>query len=299
MRRICLFLGLFLAAVCAPVHGFGEPVDKIVAIVNGDAITESELDLYMSMINFGQEGDVSGADRQELRKVILKRMIEDRLILQEAKSQDLQIHPKRVQERIDEIKRKAGSEKIFEEALLREGFSYSDLRKKLENQLLIFVMVQKEIRSKVRVSPKEITDFFQEHRDEFMTSESVVLESIFVSDEAVFKKVTEELEAGGPFDEVRRRYSERASLGEVQRGQLKKELDDFVFGLKDGQVSKPFAFDNGHYIFLLKEKTGASAKTIEDVKGKIASELEDQKTNQRLREWLETLKDKAYISIKE
>ncbi len=295
MGKKILLAFILIAVLCGPA--FGESSDKIVAIVNGDIITEEELNLFMKMTDLEEEG-LSGADPQELRKRLLERLVEDRLILQEAKNLQVKIDETLVEDRVRDIRLRAGSQRNFENALINQGVSLNELREKLRNQFMIYTVIQREVKRKIQVSPKEVTDYFQEHESEFLTPEAVVVESIFVADKEALGEVQEQLSQGKDFAEVAKTYSKKSSIGRVTRGQLKKELEDFVFSLGLGQCSRPIAIDDGFYIFLVKEKLSPSKKTIQEVKDKIAAELENRKLEKALLEWLEQLKEKAYISVR-
>ena len=141
--------------------------------------------------------------------------------------------------------------------------------------MLIYTLIQKEVKSKSQVSPKEVTDYFQQHASEFMTPETVVVDSIFVDDKEDLGKVEADLTSGKDFNEVAKAYSKKSSLGNVTRGQLKKNLEDVIFSLDVGQCSKPVEVEDGTYVFSVKEKLAPSEKSIDEVKDKIAVILEN------------------------
>ena len=299
MTKRVYFLCLLLALCGRPCFASVEAMDKIVAVVNGDIVTEEELAVFMKMAVMEHDPELKTTDPKEFRKRSLERLIEDRLILQEAKNIQLKIDETQVEDRIHDIKTRAGSEVAFEEALKTQGVTLSDLREKMRNQLLIYTLIQKEVKSKSQVSPKEVTDYFQQHASEFMTPETVVVDSIFVDDKEDLGKVEADLTLGKDFNEVAKAYSKKSSLGNVTRGQLKKNLEDVIFSLDVGQCSKPVEVEDGTYVFSVKEKLAPSEKSIDEVKDKIAVILENVKIEKALKEWIEGLKDKAYISVRE
>ncbi len=281
------------------INVWAENMDKIAAIVNDDVITEAELALFASMTDFGEAGEMTDKDAHNFRKKLLQRMVEDRLILQEAKKMNLIVNERVVEERVEEIKEKAGSSEAFDLALEQQGVTLNELREKLKNQLLVYLAIQHVVSDTIKISPKEVTDYYNRHLDQFMTPESAQVDSIFVEDKSALDQVHEELNNGKDFSEVAGKYSQKASLGLIKRGQLKKELDDFIFSLKEGQCSLPFKSDSGYYLFLLKEKKESAQKTIDEAKGQISATLEGVKTERKLKEWIEDLKEKTYISIRE
>lgn len=303
MKKINFFITYFLiifgTAACWEREAFSEKLDKIAAIVNGDVITEEEVSIFMKMTDMAEESGLSVNDPDELRRQLLNRMVEDRLVLQEAKRMGLKPDEKMVEDRIKEIKKRAGSELAFEMALKQQGFSLVELREKFKNQLMIYLAVQKEVKGKVQVSPKEVTEYYQAHEDQFVVPESVVVDSLFVNNAEALAQAEKLLGEGKDFNEVSKEYSQKSNLGIVAKGQLKKDLEDVLFGLAPGERSTPISVEGGFYVFLLKEKMSPSRKNIADVKDDITAMLEEQKVEKKLKEWLESLKDKAYISIRE
>lgn len=297
-RIFAVFFCVFAALSALSGLIYAESLDKIAAIVNGDVITEDEVATFMKMTDMAEESGLPTSDQNLLRKELLNRMIEDRLILQEAKAIGLKADEKIIEGRIKDIKARAGSELAFEMALKQQGFSLSELKKKLRNQLLIYTAIQRQVKSRVLVSPREVTDYYESNPGLFVSPESASLDSIFVKDKDALAKVEALLSDGRDFNDVAKEFSGRSSLGVVVRGQLKKELEDAVFSLEPGKRSKPLAVEDGYYIFLLKELKPVSKRPLSDVKDKIALMLENKKTEKRLKEWLEALKHKAYISIR-
>lgn len=274
-------------------------MDKIAAIVNDDIITEAELILFASMTDIEDTEEMSDEDARNFRKKLLQRMVEDRLVLQEAKKMNLIVNDRLVEGRIEEIREKAGSPGAFDLALEQQGITLNELREKLKNQLLVYLAIEHAVTNTIKISPKDVTDYYNKHKDQFMALESAQVDSIFVEDKSILDQVHEELNAGKDFNELSKKYSKKANVGLIKRGQLKKELDDFIFGLKERQCSLPFEFDNGYYLFLVREKNDAKEKSIEEVRAQIFTMLENAKTERKLKEWIEELKERAYISIRE
>lgn len=297
VSAFALVFGIFVLGGRAPGVS-AEKMDKIVAIVNGDVITEDELAVFSHMAAVEPDDLPASPNPEESRRFFLQRLIEDKLMLQEALRLKLKADERQVEERVKEIRAKAGRSEVFEQALHDQGLTLNDLRQKLRQQLLIYLIMQYQVKSKVIVSPKEITEYYQAHPEEFAIGETVVLDSIFVEDKETLAALQADLASGAAFGELAEKYSKKSSLGFVRRGQLKKELEDFIFSLEPGSPSAPYEVEGGFYIFLPKERLNASASPLADVKDEIKKKLEREKADRILREWLVSLKDKAYISIR-
>jgi parvulin-like peptidyl-prolyl isomerase len=290
---------------CAAWLGLGpsfvsaEKMDTIVAIVNGDIITEADLAVFTRMTAAEAGEAPSASDIEKTRQFYLQRLIDDKLILQEAKRLKYNVNERTVEERIKQLKVRAGSPETFELALRDQGITLNELRDKLRQQLLIYAAIQAQIRPRVIVSPMEVTEYYNSHLDEFAVSEAVVVDSLFVEDPETLAKVQQELQSGADFLVVAEKYSKKSSLGPVRRGQLKKELEDYIFGLALKTPSAPYEVDGGYYIFLPQEHVASTSLSLDEVKDKIKSRLEREKSERLLKEWIVSLKDKAYISIRE
>lgn len=299
MKKIFTCLWLAALTFMFPFSCKAEKIDRIAAVVNTEVITEDELGLFERMAMLDDEAEPAIKDPKEMRAYFLERMIEDKLILQEAKRMQLKLDEQAIEDRVRDIRFRAGSEAAFQQALVSQGITLAEFREKLKNQLLIYMAVQREVRRKSLVSPKEVTEYYEKHRENFMVPDSLIVESIFVEDNQSLREVMSKISRGADFAEVGKDYSKRGSIGKVSRGQLKKELEDFVFSLNVGVPSKPFAIDNGYYIFLVKERVPAVQKDLDEVKDKVAAMVENEKAELVLKSWLEELKDKAYISIRQ
>ena len=293
------FLLVFFIVLFQTHFAYAQKLDKIVAVVNSDIITEGELGVFMKLEAMDTDRDSALKNTQEFRKNCLERMIEDRLILQAAKDAQVKVDEKLIDERIKEVKERAGGEAALQDALKAEGLSLVVLKEKFRNQLMILTLIQREVKDKVHVSPKEVTEYFNQHQDQFATPDTAKVDSIFVTNKETLKKVQEELVQDKDFEVVAKTYSEKESLGKVSRGQLKKELEDIIFSLKVGERSGSVEAGGGYYIFFLKERLASFQEKLENVKEVVTVALEKTKIQQRLKEWVEGLKDKAYISIRE
>ena len=109
--------------------------DKIIAVVNKDTITQSEAEVYLNIIRLQLSRQFKGKELEEKLKEekeqLIEKMIEDRVIIQEAKRKNLQARAEKVKFRIDEIKAGYQSEVDFENSIKEKGLTISDLEKSL------------------------------------------------------------------------------------------------------------------------------------------------------------------------
>lgn len=284
--------------------------DAIIAVVNDEIITLKDLKEYLNAIYLQLVSE--GRPEEEIQKIMtdyeingINQLIDDKLLVAEANKKEMQIRPKLVDERIEQIKKGYRNEQEFISALASDGLTLSDLRSRILDQLKSKYLVDMEVRNKIEVNPQEVTDFYKQHHTEFQSPEKIDLNSIFIVYSDDHSKTTEKatealnlLKDGKSFAEVSKEYSNTPSIGWVERGRLLPALEKSIFKLQEGEISPLIETEEGIYIFQAKKKIDAKVSTLEDVKEKITANLMQKKFQERLRGWLKELREKSYVEIK-
>ncbi|MFH1621818.1 MAG: peptidyl-prolyl cis-trans isomerase [Candidatus Omnitrophota bacterium] len=294
MKKIILLsLLLFLL-----INSLWAVEDKVVAIVNNEAVTKAELDAYISLIKL-QIGYEGWLEFNLTERMALEKLIEDRLVLQEAKRKKIEMAPRLIDSRTEEVKQRFNSKDEFSDFLANQGLSLSEMRKRLEEKMLSDKLIEMEVRRWIFISPKEVTEYYQEHINDFYLPERVRIESIFVADTETAGKIYERLKEGASFLELQSKYSEKASLGLIEKGQLVKEIEDVIFSLQTQEFSKPIKMSGGYYIFKVEEKSPPSNRSLVETQPAIKNMLLERKFNKLLTDYVEKLKKNSYIVFKD
>ncbi|MBF0384689.1 MAG: peptidyl-prolyl cis-trans isomerase [Candidatus Omnitrophica bacterium] len=304
-----IFLAIFAFPLCS--NGYE---DGIIAIVNNELITYKDFrdylkKSYVDMATSGAAKSAISSKMQYLEKEGIHRLIEEKLIISKAKILGIEARKEVIDKKIKEIIKRYPSKKYFMKTLLQYGGTLTDLRNKLSDQLLIQHMVDQEVRAKVHVNPKDVTEYYQNNKANFHSNESAEVDSIYIKfketegkepsrekAKAAYRALTEE---GKEFWDVSTQYSEGTSLGKVERDQLVPEIEKEIFSLKEGQISLPFEIDKGIYIFRLKKIIPEKLYSVDEANKEITDILYQKNYQQKLEEWLNTLKKNAYIEIKQ
>ncbi|MEW6171399.1 MAG: peptidyl-prolyl cis-trans isomerase [Candidatus Omnitrophota bacterium] len=276
--------------------------DKIVAVINNEVITQSELQQFLALAYTQLASQYKGKELQEefekAKSGILNRMIEDKLILQEAKKKNIEVKDDRIKNRIEQIKQGFASQEGFEQMLSEQGLTLGDLRKRTKEQFMIFQLVDEEVRSKTIVGPDEVTSFYQEHKDQFKESTQRKVGSIFLKNEQEAQEASNLLKQGQDIIKVAERFGQSVTSRLVKEGQLRKDIEDAVFNLKVQENSNPIKTDQGFFIFKLEEIIAAQQRSPSESYDEIYHYLLEQKFRDNMKEWLDALKKKSYIVIK-
>jgi parvulin-like peptidyl-prolyl isomerase len=307
MKRIINFKirGLFFVftAVCLlSASGRLYAQDKVVAVVNNEIITQKELDDFLSFARMQYSRELKGKDLEEkvqgARQDLLQRLIEDRLILQQAKNDKISIEPARVKARIIELKKRYATDTEFQEDLSKQGLVEADLENKVREQMLMYEVIQQKVRSKIMVRPDEITSFYDQNKREFLAPEERQLTIIVLQDEGMAKNVSYYWRLGQKLEDLATRYTFSTNTLSAWQGQdLRKEIEETVFKLGLGEVSEPVKVDRQYYVFKLDNIIGSHQLSLAQSQDKIQTYLFEKKLQEAMAKWLDEIKKQSYIKI--
>lgn len=291
-----VILSLFL------LSSFCRAEDKIIAIVNKDIITQKDLNDFINFMRLQLTAEYKAEQLenkiQSIKSDLLERLIEDRLILQEAKKEDIKVDEARVKARINELKERHPSDTEFQESLKKQGLVQADLELKTREQLLMYSIVDIKIKSKIVVNPKEVTDFYEKNKQDFIIPEQREFGLISVNDEKLTQEISNKLKTGEPFVDLAQKYSLSVNNFTGRKGgEFKKEIEDVVFNLEQGEISQPLKIEDQFYIFKLNNIIPSKQKSLTEVQDQIQALLFNEKMEEGLTRWLDELKKKSYIKI--
>jgi peptidyl-prolyl cis-trans isomerase SurA len=319
-QRIGWALGavLLLAATAA---GQGVVVDKVVAVVNDDVITLSELQKegrpLIQRIRDDLRGDARATQMQITQRQILDALILRRLQLQEARKERVVVEESEVTATIGQVKRQSGftSDAELTAALAEENLTLEEFKTKVWEQLVVDRLLTRKVRTSVVISEEEITEYYRRHGGDARQHPSVRIRHILVSlpeepTPAVVAQAREraqealaQLKAGVDFALVAARYSDGAAardggnLGMIQKGELTPALEAVAFSLPRGGVSDVIQTGAGLNILKVEERTEGDVP-IAEVRDQARQRLFAEKLTQRMNAYLAELKQKAYIDVR-
>ncbi len=160
-RYILLAFIFSLALIFITTHVFSEVVSKIIARVNNEVILESELQKNMSPLMdqfkvLAPKEEQTRENETELRKRVLDQMIDERIVLQEAKKRSIRISKREVEKGVETVKQRFPSEQDFLTELKRQDFTLTAFRDRIEQQLMILKLLEIEVQEKiVKPTPDE------------------------------------------------------------------------------------------------------------------------------------------------
>ena len=304
---------LALAAVLlcvAPPRVWAANGDRIAAVINDDIVTQAELERKVQEIT---AAGVRAQDASQLQAIVLQRLIEQKLILQEGKRLTVKVTDDDISGQLAQMKEKAGSQDAFETWMRESGLSMAEVKNTIRDSLLTQRTIDAKVRSTITVSPQEITaelkdDSTAHAPDQVSASHILVRVGNGRTEEEAKQRIAEiqsKLAAGENFEDLAIQYSDDphaesgGKLGWVTPGQLLPELDEPLFKLETGKVSDPIHTPLGFHLVKVTERL--DGKQLSEVEANHAAfkKIYDRKFQVALAKWLDDLKKQAYIKIPE
>ncbi|MEN3046435.1 MAG: peptidylprolyl isomerase [Candidatus Hydrothermales bacterium] len=253
--------------------------DRVIAVVDKRPIFESEV---LEALKFFKllKPELKEEEERELKKKILESLIENELILIEAKKDTtIKVESEEIssylEDEINRLKREMG-ESVFADELKKENLTEETLKEKyfeqVERNLYIQKYIAKYIAPKIEISPKEIEEFYKSYIDSIPElPEGFELSHIFIPVkpskeiiEAARKRaesVYKELKAGADFGYLALKYSDDkfsaikgGDIGYIERGTFPQDVEEKLYKFKEGEITQPIQGDLGFFIFQIVDK---------------------------------------------
>jgi len=305
-----------VSAMCAaPVAA--EVVDKVIVVVNNEVVTQREVERVMSSVYEQYRslyfGDELVKKIDEARQRILEQIIEDRLVLSEAKRQKVEVDEKDIDSQVGDIITRFPSKEDFEKALVQQGTTLKEMKNRFKDQLQVRKLIEQKIGSKIAISPMEITEYYTKHLNEFSIPDEIELRNILIKpreglppDKAYLqaKELLQRIREGCDFAGLAREYSsgpyakDGGLMGSVKRGDLLPEIDKVVFTMKEAEVSEVVQTSVGYHIFMVEKRREQRILGLSEVKREVEERIYKEKVRDKLKGWIATLKKNAYIAYK-
>ena len=204
---------------------------------------------------------------------------------------------------MDELVKK---EMLYLEAQKRGLDKNKDFQKKVEEFkkiTLINQLLEKEIEAASKFTDKDVKDYYDKHKEDFMVNSQMRLSHILVKTEEDAKRVYERLQKGEDFAKIASDASiDKATaksggdIGIFKKGDMRPELEDAAFRLKKGQVSMPIKLKDGIHIIKVIDAKG-SVMEFEKVKGFVRQKMTAEKQRETFDKFIENLKKSYKIDI--
>lgn len=325
LKKVCICAGMVLLApvLACLAQSKSMVLEEVIARVNNDAITRSDLNRARSEMEQEAQQDCPKCTPEEIRakiaaedKNLLRDLIDNSLLVQRGKDMGLNVETD-VVKRLDDIRiqNNIPSMEELETQIDKSGISFEDFKNNIRNQLLQQEVIRHEVGSKIILDHAQVQKYYEEHKSEFVRPEQVTLREIFVSTEgkpesetpALRKKADDLLQRvknGEDFGELAKHFSDGSTakqggdLGRFEHGQLAQNIEQAVFALQRLQMTDVIPTKTGFLILQVGEHYAAGQQPEEKVDNEIQDRLYNEQLRPALRAYLETLRQDSYVSLK-
>ena len=304
---------LTLAPLSARATGTADQrsgVESIAVVVNNDVITASELSARMKLILISSGMPNTAEVRDKIRPQIENSLIEEHLMMQEARRQKITVGKDEIQHGFETVAKQNNlTADQFHGMLAHANIPASTLTDQIEAQIAWGQVIQKKIRPDVTIGDSDVDDALQRMKTNIGKQQYLVAD-IFLAvttpqDEPKIRvladHLTEEMVKNHiPFSRVAGQFSQAAGashggdLGWVQEGQLAPELDHVLTGMKEGELGKPVRTEGGYHILFLRKKMTVTEASLPSRDGML-EKLGMDELDRRQRRYLMDLKTAAFI----
>jgi len=279
--------------------------DDAVAVVGDKEVSKQQFDALIAQAKASaqqQKRSFPKAGTPEFKNLQnqgLEYLIRRAEFEQKADDMDVKISDKQVDERLEQLKKQfyGGDDKKFKSSLKKLLLTEDQVRSDVRAQLLE-EQLYKKVTEDLKVSDKEIQDFYNKNKSQYQQASTREVRHILVKTKQKADALYSQLESGGDFAALAKKNSEdpgsKAQGGKltVSKGQTVPPFDKAAFSLDKNEISKPIKTQYGwHIIQPLSEVKKATTTPLPQVKEAIKQQLLSEKKTKEMREWIDGLKD--------
>jgi parvulin-like peptidyl-prolyl isomerase len=307
-----------------------QTTDGIAAIVNDDIITFSDVrrevgDAEKAVAQSLLPPEEKTARIRELRLAAINGLIDRRLLIQEFNKREYQMPQNIVEQQIRAIIREqhGGDRTKFNDHLRKQGKTYEQFRKEIEDELKLQAMVHQFIQRRVVVSPKKVEDYYAKNKQEFAPQKQSRLAILFLSRSPRLQQRTDsegrsttvdpqknlaadilqKARKGEDFASLVRIYSEGPNRdnggdwGWMTPDALRPELSQPAFALRAGEISNIIETEEGYYIIKALEVNNPAAPPLDQIRDQVEQRIQIVEGREIQKELIERLRRNAFIKI--
>jgi peptidyl-prolyl cis-trans isomerase C len=312
MRKAILWAVVLAVSIAMPLAAQVKG-SVVVMTVNDQPIYSWEVGLQIPQVQSELAGQGAPPKQEDVVSMAVRRIVESRLLGQEALRRNLKPDSARVEESLAQIEAQAGGREGLNAALGRLGATYDQLRANVSETDLVRVFLTTQIEPQVTVTVDDVAAYYDANPEMFERPDMVRARHILVrlaptsttadKKEARARATTAHQRVVGGEDfaivagEVSegREASQGGDMGFFAQDSMMPALADVAFALEIGQISDIIETQFGFHILKVEEKRAASKMPYEEARGPVRQLLIENRTGEKLSELLVQLREAATI----
>lgn len=258
-------MGVAATSSAAPIV----PLDSVIAVVNNEVITQSDLDSQVRIVqNQLERSHTQVPNKKDLQRQVLNHMIDQSLELQQAKQMGIDVDTASVNASVAQIAQQNGMTlDQFQKVIQQQGMSYNAFRNDVRNQMIVNKLQQQEVAPNVTISQQEVDNYIkamgtQKQQEYHLASIFIALPQVPSPDqlESVDQRVGSimtQLKSGVDFSQLAIAESngpnalKGGDMGWMQLAQIPPQIAQKITAMKVGGLLDPLRTPNGYVIIKL------------------------------------------------
>lgn len=310
MKILSILLALGFVFI-APHAGSAAPRASIVATINNEMITRFELDknVKLALLTKGKDpAKVSAEELKETEQSVIRDLVKESIILQEAKNQNITVSDKEIDAEIDASVKRAGitKEKFYGD-LAKQGYDEAFYREKIKNTLLTQRLINRNVLRKIIVTNDEVLEFYLANGGKVLGKANVAL-IVYPSGEDMDTYAEELIKDSDDFESIAKKismgpYAENGGVfGEMAISDLAAPIQTAIQNLEQDEVSKVFTLNGAYAQVKLLSKSTSSDNLSEIIDPAVVAQIQDglrmKKAGGKIEEYIAGLEKKAIVNIR-
>ncbi len=287
-----------------------------VALVNGRAIIESQLDRAIEVYNLKRgfdSAEFSPQNRRLNRLAVLEELIEDELVRSHAENSPVKVPGEDLDATVERFARQFPTPAEFRHNLRVQHLAPAHLKELIRSRLRQLAWIEENIAAGIKVDEEETRAFYEAHRHELNVPEIVRARHIFLSTvqedtperETLIRDLHTRLFTGeADFATLARDYSEDprtalngGDLNFFSRDRMPADFADLAFKTAPGTIAEPVRTALGWHILEVTGRKPAREAAFEELRHEIISHIETQKRAIAIAELISRLKENSVIKL--
>ena len=306
---------------CISGIGHSKIIDRVVAVVNDDVVTLSELEDGMKVQLAATDAIANPNEKKRQIATIMSRGLDEiigkRLIRQEAAKRKIKIEPDAVDQHLARVQAaQRWTDDQMNMYLAAQGLTRDDFKREVGFQMLEQRVIGMVLGQKVRINERDLKDYYQEtltdRAQEFEVDAAHIVFRVTTGASpaeeskarAAAVAILGKAKQGDDFGTLARENSQApgaengGDLGTLTRGNLHESLENAIFSMEAGEVDGPFRSPFGYHIVKVRDRRALPAKSYEAVKESLRTELRREKIKEEVNGWVKELRAKSFVDIR-
>ena len=281
------------------------PEDETIAVVNNKKISLSQFQERLGSF-FEQYDDLIVQDEKrinQLKEIVVNQLIDEELLNQEAARKGIQVADEELAKEMNKLISERGRNS-FSPYFSNIKLTEKQWKSRLQSYLSRKKLIQQEVISKIPITKREISSYYEAHKNDFTIPQAYLVRNITLATNDEAEAIRSKIDKGTNFQYLVQEHSispdkdRDGELGYIEKGDLPLEMETEIFSQrKNSQFTDVIRSQDGYHILKLEKYRKRKRLNLNEARTSIKEILIDQKKDEAYQRWLDKLKENATISI--